>query len=130
MGVALNPGTKVLIRHKKEGETRTQQRSRVETEAETGGRRPPAQGDGRLELQKRKRREDPPLEPRDRAQPWTLRAQASGPQGWGRTDASDLKSLVCDPWSRGLHALSQTESKPESDALLGVGAPGPGKRKS
>ena len=40
MGVALNPKTSPY----KTQETGTQRRSRVETEAETGGRRPPAQG--------------------------------------------------------------------------------------
>ena len=34
---------RVLIRHRR-GETQKQRRSHVETEAETGGRRPPAQG--------------------------------------------------------------------------------------
>ena len=37
------PRDRVLIRHRR-GETRTQRRSRVETEAETGGRRSSAQG--------------------------------------------------------------------------------------
>ena len=43
MGVALNPSDRILIRHTR-GETRTQRRSHMETEAETGGKRPPAQG--------------------------------------------------------------------------------------
>ena len=43
MGVALNPSDTVLIRQGR-GETWTQRRSHVEAEAETGGRRPPAQG--------------------------------------------------------------------------------------
>ena len=37
------PGDRTLIRHRR-GETRTQRRSYVEMEVETGGRRPPAQG--------------------------------------------------------------------------------------
>ena len=37
------PRDRVLIRHRRR-ETRTHRRSHVETEAETGGRRPPAQG--------------------------------------------------------------------------------------
>ena len=46
----------VLIRHRR-GETRTQRRSRVETEAETGGRRPPAQGQTPGAPRSRKRQE-------------------------------------------------------------------------
>ena len=41
-GGGLKPKDKVLIRQRR-GETRTQRRSHVETEVETGGRRPPAQ---------------------------------------------------------------------------------------
>ena len=42
-GVALNPSDRILIRHTR-GETRMQRKSHMETEAETGGKRPPAQG--------------------------------------------------------------------------------------
>ena len=42
-GSGPKPRVRVLIRHRR-GETGTQRRSPAETEAETGGRRPPAQG--------------------------------------------------------------------------------------
>ena len=54
----LKPKHRVLIRHRR-GETQTQRRSHVETEAETGGRRPPAQGRTPGAPRSRKRREGP-----------------------------------------------------------------------
>ena len=42
----------------------------METQAETGGRRPPAQGRTPGDPGSWKRREDPPLEPLQGAQPW------------------------------------------------------------
>ena len=55
MRVTLKPHDRVLIRHGR-GETRTQRRSHVETEPETGGRQPPAQGRTPAAPRSRKRR--------------------------------------------------------------------------
>ena len=52
------PHDRVLIRHRG-GETRTERRSHVETEAETAGRQPPAQGRTPGAPRSRKRRGGP-----------------------------------------------------------------------
>ena len=65
-----------------------------ETEAETGGRRPQAQG--RLEPPEAGRgRKDPPLQPPEGAGPWdTLTSDVWCP-GWGRMDARGFRPSVC-----------------------------------
>ena len=63
------PHDRVLIRHRR-GETETQRRSPVETEAETGGRRPPAQGWTPGAPEAARGGKDPPLETLQGAQPW------------------------------------------------------------
>ena len=60
MGVALNPSDTVLIRQGR-GETWTQRRSHVETQAEMGGRQPPAEGWTPRAPRSWKRREGPSL---------------------------------------------------------------------
>ena len=68
----------------------------MKTEAETGGRRPQAQG--RLEPPEAGRgRKDPPLEPLEGAWPWdTLTSDVWSP-GWGRMDSCGFKLTVCGP---------------------------------